>query len=131
MAAEHKEKVKILKAGLCGESILFILPSLIVTGLLIWKGIENFRLFPPGTDTTGRIGFVFGPFLLAGFILLIMFFTLWSNLQIKITITPNTITYERGKKNFTLLWRDLVYRPPNYKQKMFRYFIISDGRQVG
>ncbi len=49
----------------------------------------------------------------------------------KICITPQYLEYKHGSNEFTVIWKDLVFKPPQSEKGIYRSALISDGSHFG
>jgi len=49
----------------------------------------------------------------------------------KIVITPQVLEYKHGRNEFTVVWKDLVFKPPLKDKGIYRSALVSDGSHFG
>lgn|GEM_PF-1532741 len=49
----------------------------------------------------------------------------------KISFTPQYLEYKHGKNEFTVSWKELVFKPPQNDKGIYRTALISDGSHFG
>jgi len=114
----------------------FAVFPLAIAAFLFYEGMLNAPKFPevPAdrlVDPVSPFVFVKLPMIMAGLIVFFLVWSFFSNLNKEIIVTPKTLTYKKGRAEWTVLWKDLTFTPPRYDKKRFKSCAVSNGRKFG
>lgn len=48
-----------------------------------------------------------------------------------VTFTPQSIEYKHGKREFCVIWRELIFKPPHHEGGLYKSALLSDGKIFG
>jgi hypothetical protein len=121
-------KHKVYRPGV-GKYLLLMGAMYLVYGLGFLYGFAVYRKIPAFDPMKMPYLYVLAG---AGAVLLIFsLLALFLNLNKKITVTPESLIYEHGSKQFNVTWKELVYKAPENERGIYRSTLISDGKQFG
>ncbi|MFH1453608.1 MAG: hypothetical protein ABIH00_06480 [Armatimonadota bacterium] len=121
---------KIIKPVLT-KFYLFSLIPLFLSILLIINGNKNLKVFASTQEVFTKFLVGYLPMLFGIIIILVLLVLFASNVSKKITVTPVSIKYSCGKKEFTTPWKNLIFATTPPEKKHFKQITLSDGVNFG
>jgi len=100
---------------------------LYTVGLLY--GLAIYRRIPP--FDTMKMPYLYVLVGAGALLLIASMLGLFVNMGKKITITPQSLIYEHGNKQFSVVWKELIFKPPEKEGGIYRSVLLSDGTQFG
>lgn len=128
------KKRKTFKSGLTKMLILLIIITLGVSGLCIYSGLSKVIFFSSigYGQTVDCLIFGYFPVVFGGLLIAIIIVVLMSGFNQYIVITPQALSYQKGKFSFSESWEDLSFTAPRSgKGSLIRsLFIGAKGRTI-
>lgn len=117
------------ESGVTAQALALAALPVLVSLFLIWTGIYYALRFPGSNHLVWLLVCGLLPLLFGCAILVVMFLTMKKNMQRRVEISSEGLTYRHGAHAFVLKWSRTAYTTAR-PVKVYRVLVVSDGQNM-